>query len=108
MLMGSSLSRWLYIAYFLEVGLVLTVVPWSNYWDRNVLGAVIPPLKVVLQNNYVRGGVSGIGLINLIAGFDEIMTAIAMTRLKNARNKSIGASALEDPVEVIKPRSNES
>ena len=106
--MGSPLSRWLFVAYFLEVGLVLILVPGLTYWDWNLLGEVIPTLRVTFQNNYVRGGVSGIGLINLIAGFDEIMTAIAMTRLKNARNKSIGASALEDPVEVIKPRSNES
>ena len=107
MLMGSSLSRWLYIAYFLEVGLVLTVVPWSNYWDRNVLGAVIPPLRVVLQNNYVRGGVSGIGLINLIAGFGEIMTVIAMSRSNSERNDSEAVPTLEDPIEVIEPRSNE-
>ena len=108
MLMGSPLRRWLFAAYFLEVGLVLIFVPWSTYWDWNLLGEVIPTLRVTFQNNYVRGGVSGIGLINLIAGFDEIMTAIAMTRLKNTRNKSIGASTLEDPVEVIEPRSNES
>jgi hypothetical protein len=108
MLMDSPLSRWLYIAYFLEVGLVLTVVPWSNYWDRNVLGAVIPTLKVLLQNNYVRGGVSGIGLINLIAGFGEIMTVIAMTRSNNKRTDSIAVPTLEDPVEVVEPRSNES
>ena len=107
MLMGSSLSRWLYIAYFLEVGLVLTVVPWSNYWDRNVLGEVIPPLKVVLQNNYIRGGVSGIGLINLIAGFGEIMTVIAMSRSNSERNDSEAVPTLEDPIEVIEPRSNE-
>ena len=107
MLMGSSLSRWLYIAYFLEVGLVLTVVPWSNYWDRNVLCAVIPSLKVVLQNNYVRGGVSGIGLINLIAGFGEIMTVIAMSRSNSERNDSEAVPTLEDPIEVIEPRSNE-
>ena len=108
MMMGSALRRWLFAAYFLEVGLVLIFVPWSTYWDWNFLGEVIPTLRVPLQNNYVRGGVSGIGLINLIAGFDEIMTVIAMTRLKNARNKSIGVSTLEDPVEVIEPRSNES
>ena len=108
MMMGSALRRWLFAAYFLEVGLVLIFVPWSTYWDWNFLGEVIPTLRVTLQYNYVRGGVSGIGLINLIAGFDEIMTVIAMTRLKNARNKSIGVSTLEDPVEVIEPRSNES
>ncbi|MBK48280.1 MAG: hypothetical protein CL487_01140 [Acidobacteria bacterium] len=106
--MGSPLSRWLFVAYFLEVGLVLTFVPWSTYWDRNLLSEVIPTLRVVLQNNYVRGGVSGIGLINLIAAFDEIMTVIANTRLNNAPNKSVAVSVLEDPVEVIEPRSNES
>ncbi len=63
---------------------------------------------MVLQNNYVRGGVSGIGLINLIAAFDEIMTVIANTRLNNAPNKSVAVSVLEYPVEVIEPRSNES
>ena len=106
--MGSPLSGWLFVAYFLEVGLVLNFVPWSTYWDRNLLGEVIPTLRVVLQNNYVRGGVSGIGVINLIVAFDEIMTVIANTRLNNAPNKSVAVSVLEDPVEVIEPRSNES
>ena len=107
MLMGSPLRRWLFAAYFLEVGLVLIFVPWSTYWDWNLLDEVIPTLRMTIQNNYVRGGVSGIGLINLIAGFGEIMTVIAMSRSNSERNDSEAVPTLEDPIEVIEPRSNE-
>ena len=105
--MGSPLRRWLFAAYFLEVGLVLIFVPWSTYWDWNLLDEVIPTLRMTIQNNYVRGGVSGIGLINLIAGFGEIMTVIAMSRSNSERNDSEAVPTLEDPIEVIEPRSNE-
>jgi hypothetical protein len=60
------------VVYFLEVGLVLVLVPWSGYWDRNYFAQVMPALQDVLRNNYVRGAVSGLGVVNLLVGFDEL------------------------------------
>lgn len=63
----------MFVAFFLEVGLLLLVVPWSAFWDRNYFVATWPSLRPVLTNNFVRGAISGIGLINLYAAFAELV-----------------------------------
>ena len=74
----------LFIAYFLEAGLVLAGVPWLAYWDNNVFAATLPKLHLVLQSNFVRGAVSGVGLINLVAGFAELVAL--MTKIQSRNN----------------------
>ena len=59
-------------AFFLEVGFVLLVVPWSSYWDRNFFAQSWPALHAVLTSNYVRGAVSGLGVVNVLAAVGEI------------------------------------
>ena len=60
------------MAFFLEVGLLLMVVPWSTFWARNYFALLCPPLQSIVLNNFVRGGVSGLGLVNLILGFVDL------------------------------------
>jgi hypothetical protein len=74
----SVISRLLLLAYFVEVGLVLLVVPWSPFWDRNYFLTLWPALEAVTQNNLVRGAVSGLGLINLWAAMAELATLFGM------------------------------
>ena len=70
---GSILFRRLvYIAFFLEVGLLLIVVPWSAFLDRNYFAARWPAIRPLLANNFVRGGVTGLGVVNLVAGFADL------------------------------------
>jgi hypothetical protein len=69
-------KRLLFVAYFLEVGLLLVLVPWSGFWDRNYFAVASPALSEVLRNNYVRGGVSGLGIVNLLIGFEELASAL--------------------------------
>lgn len=57
--------------YFLEAGLVLLVAPWSPFWFRNVF-AQSPAVAEVLANPFVRGAVSGIGVITAAAGLAEL------------------------------------
>ncbi|MAG71879.1 MAG: hypothetical protein CL471_16560 [Acidobacteria bacterium] len=56
---------------------MLVVLPWSTYWDRNVFAESVPVLLATLQNNFVRGAVSGVGVINLAAGFAELVALMA-------------------------------
>jgi hypothetical protein len=35
-----------------------------------------PPLKQMLSNNFVRGAVSGLGVVNLFAGFADLTSLI--------------------------------
>ena len=48
------------------------VLPWSGFWDRNYFSYAWPGLRDVLANNFVRGGVSGLGFLNLVAGLAEL------------------------------------
>ena len=60
------------VAFFLEVGLLLIVLPWSGFWERNYFAQSSPFLLSFITNNFVRGGVTGLGVVNLIAGFAEL------------------------------------
>jgi hypothetical protein len=73
--------RLLSIAYFLEVGLLLLLVPWSTFWDRNYFADDAPVLMAVLQNNFVRGGVSGVGILNLCVGFADLGALVSRRRI---------------------------
>lgn len=72
--------RVLWVVLFLEVGLLLTVVPWSTYWDRNYFTQMAPWLRRGLANNYVRGAVSGLGLVNLAAGLVDAAGLVRAVR----------------------------
>jgi hypothetical protein len=56
----------------LETGLLLVLVPWSAFWERNYFAELVPVLKDVIENNYVRGAVMGLGLINVWAALSEL------------------------------------
>jgi hypothetical protein len=76
----STLSRLLFIAYFLEVGLILVFVPWSAFWERNYFAESLPLLQAIVKNNFVRGAVSGIGVLNLVAGLADLRTMMPWER----------------------------
>ena len=68
------MKRLMLVALSIEVGLVLIIIPWSAFWDRNYFATVIPPLQDIMTNNFVRGAVSGIGLLNVAAGLIELVS----------------------------------
>ena len=72
--------RLLLIVFFLEVGLVLAVAPWSLFWERNYFAAVLPMLHVVITNAYVRGAICGLGVVNLVAALSELRSLLAARR----------------------------
>ena len=74
----SVLSRLLFLAYFVEVGLVLLVVPWSPFWDRNYFLDLWPALEAVTRSNLARGAVSGLGIVNLWAAMAELATLFGL------------------------------
>jgi hypothetical protein len=74
------LKRLLLVAYFIEVGLLLVLVPWSPFWERNYFLTAFPALLDVVRNNYVRGGVSGLGVVNLLMGFSELASVLLARR----------------------------
>ncbi|MGH9383954.1 MAG: hypothetical protein ACRD2N_06685 [Vicinamibacterales bacterium] len=59
-------------ALLLEMGLLLVLIPWSAFWDRNYFADALPALKTIITNNYVRGAVMGLGLVNVWAALSEL------------------------------------
>ena len=69
------MNRLLAVAFILfcfEIGLFLVFVPWSQLWEHNVLLAYSFHLRALLLNNFVRGAVSGLGIVDLVLGFSEL------------------------------------
>jgi hypothetical protein len=76
--------RLIFVAYFLEVGLLLVLVPWSAFWEHNYFAESFPLLQHVLRNNFLRGAVSGLGVVNLLTGFYELADLLMARRLGEA------------------------
>jgi hypothetical protein len=69
------MNRLLAVAFILfcfEIGLFLVFVPWSQLWEHNVLLAYSFHLRGLFLNNFVRGAVSGLGLVDLALGLSEL------------------------------------
>jgi len=62
----------LLVALLLEIGLLLVLIPWSRFWERNYFADLLPALQFFITNNYVRGAVSGLGLVNIWIGLAEL------------------------------------
>lgn len=58
--------------YFLEAGLLLLVTPWTTFWERNYFVNLLPALRPVVLDPYLRGAISGIGLVCLAAAVAEL------------------------------------
>ena len=48
------------------------VLPWSDFWERNYFAQSWPFLTTIIGNSFVRGGVTGLGFANLMAGVAEL------------------------------------
>ena len=57
---------------------MLIVLPWwPVFLEHNYFVLAWPPLRPFLTNNFVRGAVSGLGLVNLAAGFADLAVMFA-------------------------------
>ena len=56
---------------------MLIVLPWSAFWEGNYFVQTLPALQPIVTNDFVRGAISGLGIVNLIAGFAELVPVFA-------------------------------
>jgi hypothetical protein len=59
--------------YCLEAGLFFLVVPWTMIWTLNPLLHSNLSIGMVADNPFVRGFVSGVGLLHLIVGVRDLV-----------------------------------
>ena len=55
-------------------------LPWSAFWERNYFVSALPWLEPLFISPFLRGGVTGIGLLNLAAGVAEMRTVFGPRR----------------------------
>lgn len=48
------------------------VVPWSAFWERNFFVEALPAVGTVVLNHFVRGAISGVGVVCLGASVAEL------------------------------------
>jgi hypothetical protein len=81
------IRRLIYVAFFLEVGLLLIVLPWSTFWDNNYFVLRWPAIRPLLINAFVRGGITGLGVVNLVAGFVDLTLVFPRREPRDATDR---------------------
>jgi hypothetical protein len=66
----TRLLRVVLLLLWLELGLMLILVPWSDMWDINYFLYQYPALGLIMKNPYLRGAVSGLGLMNVLLALE--------------------------------------
>ena len=57
--------RVLLILMLFELGVLVAIFPWSPFWERNYFLERHPSLLPLMLNPFLRGAVSGLGLVDL-------------------------------------------
>ena len=79
------LSSVLLIIFCFELGLFLLVYPWTNAWTENYFSLaapdrIEPAWRAICNNPYLRGGVSGLGAVNMWIALAEVFHMFARSR----------------------------
>jgi len=110
--MSSRLSVIFYIILCLEIGIVLTVLPWVPHgwlglsdWSNNyflLLAAHKAGYGVqrFVASGWVRGAVSGIGILNLGMGIWELINFRQTVRALDSEQLSVESSRQKSPERV--------
>ena len=69
--MQKRLGSVLNILLCIEIGTFLLVLPWSEIWDRTLILRYYPLLRPWYMSAYLRGAISGLGLVNLGLGLSQ-------------------------------------
>jgi hypothetical protein len=66
----NRLLRVLLILVWLELGMLLVLVPWSSFWETNYFLNRFPVLIPILLNPYIRGAISGLGILDALLALE--------------------------------------
>jgi len=61
----------LFVFFCATLGVMLMILPWRPEWSDNPLLLAYPALREVVSTGFVRGLVTGLGLLNVWIGFWE-------------------------------------
>ena len=80
------MSRLLAVAFILfcfEVGIFLILIPWSGFWDSNLLLEYVSFLRPLVLHNFFRAGVSILGAIDIFIGVTELRYFLKSLKVVN-------------------------
>jgi hypothetical protein len=59
------------VAIAVWAGMLVMVLPWTRLWTENPLLAGWPSIKFILNQTFVRGMISGVGLVDVWIGISD-------------------------------------
>ncbi|MBK8312999.1 MAG: hypothetical protein IPL01_02770 [Acidobacteria bacterium] len=106
--MSAKITVIVYILICFEVGVLLLILPWTHFWEDNIflyfitgkLNAAWVP--TFMTSGYVRGAVTGLGVLNILAGLRDIfkfrdsveaLSSFADTQKERSQDASVEAPA---------------
>src|SRR5215211_536601 len=118
--MSAKLTIIFFILICFEIGVLLIILPWvpNPSWSENYLLVLAadrlhwPSLAMAIKSGYVRGAVTGLGILNIMLGVWEIVNFKKTARAfqiewqgEEVDPKSLGAARLPDnrPLETGAP-----
>jgi hypothetical protein len=75
--MSAKITVIVYILICFEVGILLLFLPWTPYWEDNIFLFFLsrkldaPWIGTFLTSGYIKGAVSGLGALNILAGLRD-------------------------------------
>jgi hypothetical protein len=76
---GQNYTRWLQriellvrVIVRLYLGLLIIALPWMRFWTENGLFSYLPASDLLASSGFLRGLVSGLGLLNVAMAFQEL------------------------------------
>jgi hypothetical protein len=61
------------VMFCFYIGALMAVLPWSRYWNQNGWIMAHPAVEAALNHGWVRGVITGVGLIDIWIGVSEIL-----------------------------------
>jgi hypothetical protein len=83
--MPTMASTLLFILYCLEAGVFFIIAPWTSFWTTNPLFQSTELLAVLTESFYLRGLISGLGLVHLLVGTREAILLFTDRRSTGVR-----------------------
>ncbi len=69
----NKLAAVLYAFFCLEIGILLLLLPWVGLWDHNYFALVATRWPDVWSSPYLRGAVSGLGVVDIAIALIELV-----------------------------------
>ncbi|HLH08624.1 MAG TPA: hypothetical protein VKW78_15405 [Terriglobales bacterium] len=65
------ISMVVFVVFCIELGIFIAVLPWISVWNQNLFMLTHPAVRDFLTQNFVRGSISGLGVIDVWIGIWE-------------------------------------